>query len=80
MKREIKELTLTFPHGVSLKVAEKIARDAQMFVQAGVSEGGMTLLGYTPDGVGMIFSEDTMHYVYGHAREPKAKPSSNTDK
>jgi hypothetical protein len=75
VKTEVRRLTLDFPHGVSIKIAEKIARDASMIVQAGVSEGGFEVVGITPDGEGLIFSDDCMQYVYGHKREKKSAQS-----
>lgn len=71
MKCGITKITLVFPHGISVKAADEIAYHAVKTVGAGVSEGGFEIVGTTPDGEGMIFSEDSLHYTYGHKREPK---------
>ena len=63
-------LTLSFPHGASVKNCEDIVRFAENIVSAGVSEGGMQVTskyGLNTDDV--TFSENSMHYVFGHARK-----------
>lgn len=73
--RQIKTLQLSFPHGASIKECDEIAQRVQKIVCAGVSEGGFaTTNKYGIYVDNMTFSEDTMHYVYGHDRRDKMKP------
>ncbi len=73
--KPITRLILDFPHGASVKDCDFIAQKAQSVVMAGVSEGGFATTNkygmYVDD---MKFSEDTMHYTYGHSRD-KETPS-----
>lgn len=67
---KITSLTLYFPHGTSVFECQRIAQYAEKIVQAGVSEGGMTptsKYGMYVDNI--IFSEDSMSYIYGHDRK-----------
>lgn len=67
--RNIKTLTLYFPHGASIKECESIVQYAENEIMAGVSEGGMATINkygiYVED---VKFSEDSMMYVFGHNR------------
>jgi len=67
--KNIKQLTLIFTHGASIKECESIVLFAENEIMAGVSEGGMTPINkygtYADD---VKFSEDSMMYVFGHKR------------
>lgn len=70
--KKIKQLTLTFPHGANIKDCEQIVMNAEKIINAGISEGGMSTTnkyGLNVDDV--TFSEDCMHYVFGHDRSKK---------
>lgn len=67
--KKIKQLTLSFPHGVSVKDCEYIAQKVESIVKAGVSEGGFATTNHYGINVeDVTFSDDCMHYVYGHKR------------
>lgn len=78
--KKITQLTLSFPHGASVSECDNIAQRVQKIVGAGVSEGGMA----TTNKYGMYvdevtFSEDSMHYVFGHARDEKCIKCGSTE-
>jgi len=67
--RKIKQLTLSFPHGASIRECQSIVVYAENEIMAGVSEGGMQITnkyGLNVDNV--TFSEDMMHFIFGHNR------------
>lgn len=75
---KIVQLTLSFPHGTSVKDCEAIVMFAETKVKAGVSEGGMqTTNKYGLNVDDVTFSEDCMHYVFGHARKEKIEKCGN---
>ncbi len=72
--RKIIQLSLSFPHGASIKECESIVRFAENEIMAGVSEGGMqTTNKYGLNVDDVTFSEDMMHYVFGHNRLQEEK-------
>lgn len=76
--RKIVQLILSFPHGASVKDCESIVMFAQTKVSAGVSEGGMqTTNKYGLNVDDVTFSEDCMHYVFGHARKEVIEKCGN---
>ena len=79
--RKITTLTLSFPHGANISECDAIAQFAQDQVMAGVSEGGMaTTNKYGMYVDNMTFSEDHMHYVYGHNRNQSGPISGHPAK
>jgi hypothetical protein len=72
-ERNIKELRLTFPHGISLKIADEIARRAQGAPDVGahISFGGLEVLRMPltkedEEQFGIEFSKEVAHYEFGH--------------
>ena len=71
---EIKQLNLCFPHGTTIYKCEEIVRLAEKIVSAGVSEGGFATTNHYGINVeDVTFSDDCMHYVFGHDRSNKEK-------
>ena len=80
---QIKQLTLSFPHGASVKDCEAIVQAAQKITTTGVSEGGFATTNHYGMNVDDVtFSEDCMHYVFGHKRsqEPEKCPLCHSSK
>lgn len=77
-EKPIKQLTLSFPHGASVKECDLIARKVQDIVHAGVSEGGFATTNHYGLNVDDVkFSDDSMHYVYGHSRNESNNKLNN---
>lgn len=64
---KIFRIILDFPHGITMDEGQAIANEACIPALAGISEGGMQIIGNTPDGEGLVFCKHTMQFVYGHS-------------
>ena len=67
MDKKIKQLTLLFPHGATIKQCEEISRRSQGVVMAVISEGGFSVTShYGLNAENITFADDSMSYIYGY--------------
>ncbi len=68
-------LELTFPEGIEMEDAQKIAQVAELITNFGVSQGGYKMLTnpFYADEEGIKFSENVAEFVLSYKRKVKHK-------
>jgi hypothetical protein len=69
---DIKTVTLSFPHGISMREAQAISIRAELVTNQGISEGGYRMLTnpfMMGDDEPLEFSKDEAHFLFSYIKD-----------